>query len=151
MISVSQLLYDNDSVISFDIALNQVQMITQDINMDGMGYGFIIDREGLVVAHSDETEKGKNYEQDAEMKKLLDKVYREHGKSFHTDIHGEDCSVFVDKVMDDWYVTMIISNSKLYHDIRDILIHNIILCVVVFELIEFPVSVLLHSGKSGCI
>lgn len=137
MISVSQLLYDNDSVISFDIALNQVQMITQDINMDGMGYGFIIDREGLVVAHSDETEKGKNYEQDAEMKKLLDKVYKEHGKSFHTDIHGEDCSVFVDKVMNDWYVTMIISNSKLYHDIRDILIHNIILCVVVFILIAF--------------
>lgn len=137
MISVSQLLYDNDSVISFDIALNQVQMITQDINMDGMGYGFIIDREGLVVAHSDETEKGKNYEDDVEMKKLLDEVYKEHGKSFHTDIHGEDCSVFVDKVMDDWYVTMIISNSKLYHDIRDILIHNIILCVVVFILIAF--------------
>ena len=137
MISVSQLLYDNDSVISFDIALNQVQMITQDINMDGMGYGFIIDREGLVVAHSDETEKGKNYEDDVEMKKLLDEVYKEHGKSFHTDIHGEDCSVFVDKVMDDWYVTMIISNSKLYHDIRDILVHNIILCVVVFILIAF--------------
>ena len=135
MISVSQMLYDNDSVISFDIVLNQIQIITQDINMDGMGYGFIIDREGLVVAHSDETEKGKNYEDDAEMKKLLDRIYEEGGKTFHTQINGEDCTVFVDTVMDEWYVTMIISNTKLYHDIRNILIHNIILCIVVFALI----------------
>lgn len=137
MISVSQMLYDNDSVISLDIVLNQIQIITEDINMDGMGYGFIIDREGLVVAHSDETEKGKNYEEDNEMKILLNKIYNENGKIFHTKINGEDCTVFVDTVMDDWYVTMIISNYKLYHDIRNILIHNIILCFVVFVLIAF--------------
>jgi len=75
MISVSQMLYDNDSVISLDIVLNQIQVITQGINMDGIGYGFIIDREGLVVAHSDEAEKGKNYNSDVEMSRLLDRIY----------------------------------------------------------------------------
>lgn len=135
MISISQMLYDNDSVISFDIVLNQIQVITQDINMNGIGYGFIIDKEGLVVAHSDESEKGKNYEDDSEMKKLLDRVYKEHGKSFHMEINGEDCTVFVDTVMNDWYVTMIISNTKLYHDIRNILVQNTILCVIVFVLV----------------
>ena len=137
MISVSQMLYDNDSVISIDIVLNQIQVITQDINIDGMGYGFIIDREGLVVAHSDETEKGKNYENDNEMKKLLGKIYNEKEKKFRTKIYDEECTVFVDTVMDDWFVTMIISNSKLYHDIRTILTYNIILCVVVFALTSF--------------
>ncbi len=135
MISVSQMLYDNDSVISLDIVLNQIQIITQDINMNGMGYGFIIDREGLVVAHSDKSEKGKNYENDAEMKKLLDRVYKENNKTFHMELNGEDCTVFVDTVMNDWYVTMIISNTKLYHDIRNILVQNAILCIVVFALI----------------
>lgn len=135
MISVSQMLYDNDSVISFDIVLNQIQHITQDINLNGIGYGFIIDREGLVVAHSDEEEKGKDYGHDAEMQKLIAKVYEEKGNSFHTKINGEDCTVFVDTVRDDWYVTMIISNTKLYHDIRIILIQNTILCIVVFILI----------------
>ncbi len=137
MISVSQMLYDNDSVISIDIVLNQIQIITQDINIDGMGYGFIIDREGLVVAHSDESEKGKNYVKDAEMKKLLSKIYNEKEKKFRTKIYDEECTVFVDTVMDDWFVTMIISNSKLYHDIRTILTYNIILCVVVFALTSF--------------
>lgn len=135
MISVSQMLYDNDSVISFDIVLNQIQIITQDINMDGMGYGFIIDREGLVVAHSNKSEKGKNYEDNAEMKKLLDRVYHGNERTFRTEIYGEDCTVFVDTVMNDWYVTMIISNTKLYHDIRNILVHNIILCILVFALV----------------
>ena len=137
MISVSQMLYDNDSVISIDIVLNQIQIITQDINIDGMGYGFIIDREGLVVAHSDESEKGQNYVKDAEMKKLLGKIYNEKEKKFRTKIYDEECTVFVDTVMDDWFVTMIISNSKLYHDIRTILTYNIILCVVVFALTSF--------------
>lgn len=135
MISVSQMLYDNDSVISFDIVLNQIQVITQDINMNGIGYGFIIDREGLVVAHSDESERGKDYGDDVEMRKLLDNIYEKQGKNFRTKINGEDCTVFVDTVMNEWYVTMIISNTKLYHDIRNILIQNSIVCVIVFALI----------------
>lgn len=135
MISVSQMLYDNDSVISFDIVLNQVQAITQDINMNGIGYGFIIDREGLVVAHSDESEKGKDYGDDVEMKRILDRIYEREGKNFRTEINGEDCTVFVDTVMNEWYVTMIISNTKLYHDIRNILIQNTVVCIIVFALI----------------
>lgn len=137
MISVSQMLYDNDSVISIDIVLNQIQIITEDINIEGMGYGFIVDREGLVVAHSDESEKGKNYEDDKEMKRLLERIYNEKGKNFDTKIYGEECSVFVDTVLDDWYVTMIVSNSKLYHEIRNILIFNTVLCIVVFAITSF--------------
>lgn len=135
MISVSQMLYDNDSVISFDIVLNQVQVITQDINMNGIGYGFIIDREGLVVAHSDESEKGKDYRDDTEMKKLLDRIYEKEVRNFHMEINGEDCTVFVDTVMNEWFVTMIISNTKLYHDIRNILIQNAVVCIIVFALV----------------
>lgn len=137
MISVSQMLYDNDSVISLDIVLNQIQVITQGINMDGIGYGFIIDREGLVVAHSDETEKGKNYNSDVEMSRLLDRIYQEQGTTFHMKLNGEQCTVFSDMVMKDWYVTMIISNTKLYHDIRNILIQNIIVCTIAFALIAY--------------
>lgn len=145
MISVSQLLYDNESVLSIDIVLDQIQVITRDIKLDGMGYGFVIDREGLVVAHSDETEKGKNYYDNTETAKLLDEVYANQGNTFRTKISGEDCTVFTDTVLDEWYVTMIISNTKLYHDIRGILIQNIILCVIVFALITGFCTVAFHK------
>ncbi len=36
MMSVSQMLYDNESVISFDIVLDQIQIITQDVKLNDM-------------------------------------------------------------------------------------------------------------------
>lgn len=137
MISVSQLLYDNESVISFDIVMDQIQIITQSINLDGMGYGFVIDKEGLVVAHSDETEKGKNYQENAQMEALLNKVYEDGAGTFDITLNGEDCTVFADTVSDDWHVVMIVSNTKLYHDIRNILFRNIAICIVVFVMVVF--------------
>lgn len=137
MISVSQLLYDNESVISFDIVMDQIQIITQSINLDGMGYGFVIDKEGLVVAHSDEAEKGKNYQSDTQMDDLMKKVYKEGPGTYNVTVDHDNCTVFADIVSNDWYVVMIISNTKLYHDIRNILFRNIAICIVVFVLVVY--------------
>lgn len=41
MISVSELLSDGESVLSLDIALNEVQSITKSMTMNDKGYGFI--------------------------------------------------------------------------------------------------------------
>ena len=142
MISVSQLLYDNESVISFDIVMDQIQIITQSINLDGMGYGFVIDKEGLVVAHSDETEKGKNYQENTKMEALLTKVYEDGAGTFDITLNEEDCTVFADTVSDDWHVIMIVSNTKLYHDIRNILFRNIAICIVVFVMVVFFLSLI---------
>lgn len=135
MISVSQLLYDGESVISIDIALDEIQLITQNIQLNDMGYGFVIDREGLVVAHSDKGEKGKKYTENEETNKLLDMIYSNPKGTFRVNIEGEDCILFSDMIMEDWYVTMIVSDTKLFHDIRVLLIRNILICIAVFILI----------------
>jgi len=137
MISVSKLLYDNESVISLDIVLDQVQIITQDINLNNRGYGFIIDKEGLVVAHYNEDEKGKNYLDNEDTNAMMKKIYETGGGTFNTKINGENCTIFTNNVMNDWYVAMIVSNTKLFHDIQGILIQNIIVCAVIFVLIVF--------------
>ncbi len=137
MMSVSQLLYDRKSVISFDIVLDQIQIITQDVKLNDMGYGFIIDRAGLVVAHTDSAERGKNYLRDSEMNALLVEVYERQGETFKARIYGEDCTVFTDNVMDDWYVVMVVSNTKLYESIRRIMVRNAFVCIGVFGLILY--------------
>lgn len=137
MMSVSQMLYDNESVISFDIVLDQIQIITQDVKLNDMGYGFIIDRAGLVVAHTDSSERGKNYLRDSEMNTLLIEVYERQGETFKAEIYEEDCTVFTENVMDDWYVVMIVSNTKLYESIRHIMIRNALVCIGVFGLILY--------------
>ena len=138
MISISKVLYDGVSVISFDIAMNGIQEIIQEVSLDGLGYGFVVDKNGLVVAHSDLTEKGKNYlEVSSEMTQLLETVYENGTSSFDFVIENEECTVFTDTVMNDWHVVMIVSNTKLFKDVRTILMHNIVVCCIISVMIVF--------------
>ena len=144
MISVSKLLLDDDSVLSLDIEMNQIQEITESITLNDMGYGFVIDRNGLVVAHKDSAEKGKNYlETDTQMMKLVEKVYEEKESCFQMKLDGEEVTVFSDTIMDDWKVVMVVSNQALFAEARTSLIRNIVigslisLLIVVFFVITY--------------
>lgn len=147
IISVCKLLYDNDSVISLDIYLTEVQTMMTDINMEGMGYGFIVDKNGLVVAHSDENEKGKNYKDIPEMQELMTGVYDNGKDIFDANINGGQCTVFKEVIMDDWYVVMVVSNTKLFRDTWVIIVRNIIVCLVVFLIIVVLCAMLFHRLK----
>lgn len=52
-------------------------------------------------------------------------------------IFGEDCTVFRECIMDEWYVAMLVSNTKLFYEIHIILLRNIIISICVFILIVF--------------
>lgn len=122
LFSVAQVLYDGDSVISFDIAMDEVQTIAESIRLNGNGYGFVLDDQGMVVAHHDEWEKGKNYLKDqdyqgSDLQKLVKQVYRNKEKdnlSFEMEIDGEE------------FVTQICNAAPL-HDVGKIMISDAIL------------------------
>lgn len=95
MISVAKRLYDGESVISYDIALNKIQELTESISLNDQGYGFVCDQEGLVVAHSNILEKGKNYLKESGMHDMMEKVYVQGKSSFSVEIQGEECTAFV--------------------------------------------------------
>lgn len=135
MVSVSQLLDDGESVISLDIALNQIQDITANIKMNSMGYGFIIDNTGLVVAHYDEGEKGKIYPEFEEQEILIKRILGTENSTFQTKVDNEKCTVFTKEVLDDWHVVMVVSNTKLFKSIRNQLLIQAIVCVLVFAVV----------------
>lgn len=134
MISVSRMLSDGDSVISLDIALNEIQALTSQMGLDDMGYGFIVVRDGMVVAHHNADELGKNYYEDGEMGGLLNAIPDERSV-FDYVIDGQQCKIFTNTVMEDLRVVLVIESSKLFAEIRSILIRNIVLCVFVFGVI----------------
>ena len=82
MISISELLSDGESVLSLDIALNEVQSITKSMTMNDKGYGFIMDKTGLVVAHLDENEKGKIYPENDEQRIMVDNIIKGDNEHF---------------------------------------------------------------------
>lgn len=135
MFSVSQLLSDGESVVSLDIALNEVQTITEDMTMNDMGYGFIMDNTGLIIAHLDKSEKGKVYPVNEEQKEMLHQIFDNKQESFEMKIGGESCTVFSRQVMNDWYVVMVISNTKLFHDLRSQMLIGILISVIVFLIV----------------
>jgi putative nucleotidyltransferase with HDIG domain len=136
MISVCQLLEDGESVISLDIILNEIQYITENISLDEKGYGFILDKTGLVVAHPNEDEKGKVYDENSEQAELAAMVFDVENGTFPIYLNGERCMVYTRTVMDDWHVVMIVSNTMLFKELRKQLIWDIIVCLLIFVVID---------------
>lgn len=144
MISVSKLLADGESVISLDIIMDHIQEISEKISLNGLGYGFVVDRNGLVVAHHDAGEKGKNYlEDNQELAGLLQNAYSEETACFSYILDGEEYTVFSDTVMEDWNVLMLVSNDKLLADAKNTLQRNVfiggLIAVVIVVLYLFTV------------
>lgn len=145
LFSVAKVLYDGDSVISFDIAMDEVQTIAESIRLNGNGYGFVVDDQGMVVAHHDEWEKGKNYlkdedQKDGDMQKLVQQVYRSRRNektSFEMTVEGEECVVFSQKVQEKWNVILIVNYEDLYQKVENNLIRNIIVSFLIFLLVVY--------------
>ena len=135
MISISRMLYDNESVISLDMSLETLQKLMESINLNGHGYGFITDREGFVVAHSDSAEKGKEYGEDGEKRELIDRVAASGGASFDMEMGGEKITVFSDTILNGWYVVMVVDNKGLYADLIWIMVQSVCMGLVVFGVV----------------
>lgn len=137
MISVSQMLSDGESVISLDIVMDEMQDFAESIQLNGNGYGFIIDANGLVVAHSDEQEKGKNYltdeaEQGSQMQEMIQQLLTREEEAIAHTINGEECIVFSKVVQDSWYVVMVVNTQDLFEKVEKNLIINIGLSIIIF-------------------
>lgn len=135
MFSVSQLLSDGKSVVALDIALNRVQDIAESMTMNDKGYGFIMDSTGLIIAHLDKSQKGKVYPENEEQKKMLHQIFDNKKDNFEMSIGGEKCTIFSNQVLNDWHVVMVVSDTKLFHDLRKQMMIGIMITATVFLII----------------
>lgn len=142
MISVSQLLSDGKSVISLDIAMDDMQTMAENIQLNGEGYGFIVDRNGLIVAHHDKSQKGRNYLTDAdmqgsEMQEMVKRVLSAGEKAVTMEIDGEECMIFSKEVQRDWYVVMVVNTADLFDRVEANLWRNILVSLLIFVLVGY--------------
>ncbi|MCR4717119.1 MAG: response regulator [Lachnospiraceae bacterium] len=135
IISFSQMLSDGESVISLDIMLGEVQKNTEQMNLSGGGYGFIVDDSGLVIAHSNSGETGKNYFEKPDWKASLDKIFSCDENQFQTTVDGEKTTIFSEKIVKDWRVVIVVTNTQLFRDIRRQIIAGILLSLLTFIVI----------------
>ena len=136
IISVVTALSDRNNVLGLDLTLSDVQEAVEAIQIDGNGYGYILNYDGTVIAHPDLEEKGKNYSEIPGRAGVFEKAVEVGKGNFDMEIDGRKCTVFVDEVLDQWHLIIVIESSSLLDDTVNILTVSILINLVVFGLIS---------------
>ena len=124
IISICKALTDRNNVIGLDLTLAGVQETVENIQINGSGYGFILNYDGMVIAHPDQGEKGKYYNKLNEKSDLFAKAISIGKGNFEMNLDGKRCTVFVDE------------SSALFNDTQKVLIVSALINLIVFGLIS---------------
>ena len=135
VITITRMLSNGEDVVAVDLTMESIQEMSAALNVRDKGYGFIFDDEGLIIASQDESLKGLNLNVVSGMSELMDKAVETGNGYFEIELDGSMNTVFVQTVMDQWYVVIIISNTELYAEIVQQISVNVIICMVIFALI----------------
>ena len=135
VITICRRLSDPENVVALDVTMNRIQEMMSALNIKDKGYGFIVDESGMVIAHQDEELKGSFFDQTDEQSAFLEGILGTRNGSFETRLNGQKSTVFVNSLLDQWYVVIVIGNRELYAEVWQQLAVNIAICVVIFILI----------------
>ena len=135
VISVCKLLSDGESVLALDVYTNHIQDVISDTDIKGKGYGFILNKEGTVVAHRDTSLNGIDFHTVDGGAELLDKLRETDSGYFETQMNGKLYTVFVNTIMDQWYLLIAVETEELFTDVYSQLAVNVATYVIVFVLI----------------
>lgn len=137
VISISRMLSDGTNVVSVDFMMNHIQEIISTLQIKEKGYGFIVDRNGLLIAHRDADKQGRLLTADEENLEFFDQILAVENGSFEITVDGKQCTAFVHRIMDQWYAVIVIDNEELMTEMHQQLLINVLICSVIFALIAF--------------
>ncbi len=135
IISISRMLSNGTDVLSIDLMMDYIQEIVSDLQIKDKGYSFIVDGNGMLIAHRDREQVGRYMSGDADTLDLYDRIREVQDGHFEITAGREQSTVFVREIMDQWYLAIVISNDELMGDVTRQLIVNILICTITFALI----------------
>lgn len=150
--TLAERLSDGVSVIALDITLSRIQEITEIIAQQTPGsYGIVLDKDGQVIAHSDNSELGKNYleETDTLGAAIADRLLNGHDMEFELRFNGQKYLVFAEKIEGDWQAISIINTRMFYRPLMIIL--SLLVLLTVLEAFVFITTIFNQSSKNLAI
>lgn len=149
MMTVTALLHDGESVIAMDVTLATIQQIIQQASSSTEGSrAFLLDSNGVVIAHSDESQLGRNYlEETDSVGALAARQLLVQGEmQFDLDTDEGSYSVYVDDLEGSWYSVSLINADIWYRPLRRAMIlFFIILSLVVIFIISAIFRLIAHN------
>lgn len=122
------------NVIALDVAVSHIQKVTKDIRIAEKGYAMVVNSDGFLVAHQDETLNGK-YIWEVYGPELLDSIRGAESSRITARMDGEKVTLFIAPVMDQWYAVIAVRNAELLEGTRSQLAVNITVSLITFCLI----------------
>ena len=135
IISVCRMLPDRQNIISLDVQLKGIQDMMKELNVNGKGYGFVVDEDGFIVAHGDDSIKGTHITDTPEGERFFEKIKDVESGSFTYTYDGEESTVFVNGITNNWHVVMIVGDREMYEETRSQILINSLIYVFVFAMI----------------
>jgi len=140
MMTVSDLLSDGESVLAMDVSLEPIQAIITKVASGTEGsQAFVLDTNGIVVAHSDEKQLGMNYLAEPESLggSVARKILREGQPHFDLKNPEGNYSVYVDKLEGGWYSVSLINADIWYRPLRRAMVIFVLVVTLVAAFLAF--------------
>ena len=135
VISISRMLSDGRDVVSVDVTMNHIQEIISGLQIKEKGYGFIVDRKGLIIAHQDVEKRGRYLTEEEDRLEMFDRIREVQDGNFGITAGREQSTVFVRRITDEWYLAIVLGSEELLSEARQQLVINVLICAVIFGLI----------------
>ncbi len=135
VISVCKRLSDPANVVALDVYTTHIQNIIETTNINGKGYGLIVDKSGTVIAHADPAKNGSNLHSVPGGTELMEKLTNTSERRFEASLSGKESTVFTESIMAQWYVVIVVGNDELFREVYSQLAVNILTNLIVFVLI----------------
>ncbi len=126
----------NPDVVALDMIVNRIQEIAGEANIGGKGHCMVVNRDGLIVAHHDRILVGQNIS-DLYGQNLLDAVIATEKGTLDASMDDEACTLFISRVIGQWYVVLTVSDRELFADVYSQLAVSVIVSLLIFALMTF--------------
>lgn len=140
-ITLSKMLADKKSVVCVNIPLISIVNATESVIKTQTNHVFIMDRNGSVLAHTNENHIGKNYlyGNDSFESRLSKRIIfnPEHVIQFETIYNDKKSLVFSKKLLEEWYIVNILDESLLLKNTLSSLSFIIVALIILFGFLMF--------------
>lgn len=137
VISICRMLSNGKDVLSLDVSMDHIQDIISDLQIQGKGYGFVVNNDGMIIVHQDNTLEGTFLNEDASGRAMMDRILETGNGSFEISADGGTSTAFVHQIQGQWYAVIVVSNQELYATVWQQLAVNVLISLVIFALITF--------------
>ena len=135
IITICRKLSDAGSVLALDLKMNHVQEIIEDLDLEGNGYGFVTDGDGMIIAHADRSKNGQQLEKGEEEQLLTQLTMDTDARGYSVEMERKPSTVFITPLENDWVLTFVIHDEDLFHGVYLQLFINILICASIFFMV----------------